>query len=209
MPGLEVTFGCRAGKTVPRADNLAVIAPKHPVADHRAQLFRDRSFQLNGQVRNALARIQHVWPDKGIGGANIQASGASPAMLGFVRLVHRQRQVDKQFTQEEVATRLAIEHQGVFANPAQPGFLCDGFFQHRGAVDKGAKAKRADLSLNTISQVLHALANQLVVIAPQRVARHVSFLRLGQQLRHVRVTGQVVHAQGNHPQGAGHQFVGV
>jgi hypothetical protein len=53
--------------------------------------------------------------------------------------VHRQRQVDKQFAQEEIAAGLAVEHQGVLADPAQAGLFGDGFFQHRGAVDEGAK----------------------------------------------------------------------
>ena len=91
--------------------------------------------------------------------------------------------------------------------PIQPGLLGQGLFQHRSAVDDGAVAERADGFLNAIGQELHALAHQLVVIPAQGVARYVGFFGLCQALRHLCVAGQVVHAQRDDPQRAGHQFV--
>lgn len=66
--------------------------------------------------------------------------------------VHRQWQVDEQLGEEEVAARLAVEQQGVLADPAQPGLLGQGLFQHRSAVDEGAVTERADSLLNAIGQ---------------------------------------------------------
>ncbi|MNN16804.1 hypothetical protein D3C81_1299560 [compost metagenome] len=57
--------------------------------------------------------------------------------------------------------------------------------------------------------MLHALANQLVVVTAQGVPGDVGFFRLGQLLGHARVAWQVVHAQGHHTQGAGHQLLRV
>jgi hypothetical protein len=63
--------------------------------------------------------------------------------------------------------------------------------------------------LHALGQLLQALADQLVVVTAQGVARHIGALRLGQALGHLRVAGQVVHAQRHHAQGARHQFIRV
>src|SRR3990167_3226856 len=102
MPWLEVAFAGRAGEAVPRADDLAVIATEHPVADQRAQIFGDRAFQFDGQVRNAAPGVQHIGADEGIGRANVQARSAASAMFGAVRWIDWQRQIDKEFAEEEV-----------------------------------------------------------------------------------------------------------
>ncbi|MNN16508.1 hypothetical protein D3C81_1296490 [compost metagenome] len=128
-------------------------------------------------------------------------------MFRAVRWIDRQRQVGEQFAEEEVAAGLAVQHQGVLADPAEPGLFGDGLFQHRRAVDEGAVAERADGRLHALGQLLQALADQLVVVAAQRVARDVGFLRGGEDFRHPRIARQVVHAQRNHPQGAGNQLV--
>ncbi|ERO63384.1 hypothetical protein P308_02935 [Pseudomonas piscis] len=127
-------------------------------------------------------------------------------MLAGMGLVHWQRQVDEQFAEEEVAAGLAVEDQGVLADPAQAGLFGNGFFQHWRTVDEGAVAEGPDDLLDALGQLLHALADQLVVVAAQGIARDVGLGRLGQALGHLGVAGQVVHAQRNHAQGAGHQF---
>ncbi|MNL58034.1 hypothetical protein D3C87_1816380 [compost metagenome] len=120
-------------------------------------------------------------------------------MFGSVGRVHGQRQVDKQFAEKEVTAGLAIQHQGIFADPAQAGFFGDRLFQHRCAVDERAVAERADDRLDFFCQLLHAFTDQFVIIAAQGIARNVGFLRLGQALGHFRVAGKVVHAQGDDP----------
>ena len=120
--------------------------------------------------------------------------------------VHRQRQVDEQLAEEEPAAGLAVEQQGVLADPAESRLLGQRLFQHRRAVDKGAMAERTDHRLNALGQLLQTLAHQLVVVAAQRIARHVGLFGIGQAPGHLGVAGQVIHAHGNHPQGAFHQF---
>ncbi len=196
------------GEAVPGADDLAVVAAEHAVADLVAQLDRDRAFQLDGQVGNAAPRIQYPFADEGFRGADVQAGVATAAVVACDRLVDGQGDIDEQLAEEEPAAGLAVEQQGVLADPAEPGLLRGGLLQHRRAVDEGAETEGADHLLNALGQLLDALADQLVIIAAQRIARDVGLLRLGQALVHACVAGQVVHAQGDHPQGAGYQLVG-
>ena len=130
-------------------------------------------------------------------------------MLAGVGRVDWQRDVDEQLADEEPAAGLAVEHQGVLADPAEAGLFGDGLFQHRRTVDEGAMAKRADDRLDALGQLLQALAHQLVVVAAQRVARHVGLLGLRQALGHPRIAGQVVHTQRHHAQRAGYQLIRV
>lgn len=209
MTGLEVALPGRSGKAIPWTNDLAVITAKHPVADQRAQFFRDSVLQLDRQVGNAAAGIQLVGADKGVRGADIQTGGAFSAVFGGVRWIDRQRQVDEQLAQEEITASLAVEHEGVLADPAEAGLFGDGFFQYRGAVDKGAVTERADDRLDFFCQLLHAFTDQFVVIAAQRITRDVGFFRLAEHMRHLRIARQVVHAQGHYAQRARHQFLGV
>jgi len=207
VSGLEVALPGRASKAVPGADDLAIVATEHPIADQRAQFFRDRALEFDGQVGNTASRIQYIGADEGCRGADIQARGAASAVLTGMGRVDGQGEVDEQLAEEEETPGLAIQHQGVLADPAEAGLFGDGLFQYRGAVDESAEAERADGLLNALGQLLDAFADQLVVIAPQGVARDVGFFRFVQQLGHVRVTGQIVHAQGYYAQCAGHQLI--
>lgn len=58
-------------------------------------------------------------------------------MLRGMGWVDRQRQVDEQLAEEEVAAGLAVEYQGVLADPAEAGLFGYGLFQYRRAVDEG------------------------------------------------------------------------
>ena len=204
MPRLEIAFARWPGKTVPWTDHLAVVAAEHPIADQRPEFFGNRAFEFDGQVGDAAAGIQHIGPHEGIGRADVQASGAAAAVLGGVGRVFRQGQVDEQLAEKEVAAGFAVQYQGVLANPAQAGLFGDRFLEHRSAVDESAIAEGADDRLNFFCQLLHTFTDQFVVIAAQRIARDISFLRLCQALGHFGVARQVVHAQGNHSKGAGY-----
>ena len=134
---------------------------------------------------------------------------AAPTVVAGGGFVDRQGDVDEQFAKEEPAAGFAIEHQGVLADPAEAGLLCHGLFQHRCAVDEGSEAEGADHLLNALGQLLQALADQLVIVAAQRVAGHVGFFRVRQLLGHARVAWQVVHAQRHDSQRARHQLLRV
>jgi hypothetical protein len=47
-------------------------------------------------------------------------------MFAGMGRVHRQRQIDEQLAEKEVAAGLAVEHQGVLADPAQACLFGDG-----------------------------------------------------------------------------------
>src|SRR5262245_6082887 len=57
---LEVLLAARPSEAVPRTDELAVVAAVDAVADERAQLLRDRALVLDGEVRDAAARVELV-----------------------------------------------------------------------------------------------------------------------------------------------------
>jgi len=97
----------------------------------------------------------------------------------------------------------------MFADPAQAGIARQRAFQHRGGVDEGAVAERADGGLDAAGQLLQAVAHQLVIVATQRVAGDVGTFAVGDGVPGVGiVAGGVIHAQRDHPQRAGHQFIG-
>ena len=88
-------------------------------------------------------------------------------MLAGVRQIYRQGDIDKKFAEKEPAASLAIEQQGVFADPAESRLLASGLLQYWRAVNEGTKTQRADLLLDAFCQLLQAFANQLVVVAAQ------------------------------------------
>ena len=48
----------RLSEAIPRAGVQAIITTEDPVSNKRPKLQRDGAFQLNGQIRNAPARIE-------------------------------------------------------------------------------------------------------------------------------------------------------
>ena len=77
---VKIFFLCGTGKTVPGADQLAVIAAIDPVAEQRAQRFRYGVAQFNGQVGDAQAGIQFVRPEDRAGRTDIDAGLAAAAV---------------------------------------------------------------------------------------------------------------------------------
>ena len=70
---------------VPRARLLAEVAAEDPVAELRAQLHGERAPVLDGQVREAAARVHGVAGPEGAGRAGGVAAGAGPAVIGGQR----------------------------------------------------------------------------------------------------------------------------
>ena len=69
------------GKFVPRADELAVVAAVNAVAHRPAKFHRDRGFEFDGEIADAFARIESVRAGDGLGGADVDAGCARPAMV--------------------------------------------------------------------------------------------------------------------------------
>src|SRR3989344_8470312 len=81
MARSEIGFGSRLRETVPRADQLAVIATIDAVADQGAQLLGDRAVQLDSEIGDAAARIQLVRRNDGAGRADVETGMAGAAMI--------------------------------------------------------------------------------------------------------------------------------
>ena len=87
--------------------------------------------------------------------------------------------------------------------------------QHRGRVGKCAVAQRPQVCGQFVAQLLQAPAHHLVVIPPPGVERHGAGGSVVQTVKFEglpalgRAARQVVHAGGDHAQGAGHQLCGA
>src|SRR5215831_8910892 len=60
MAHLEIRMRCGACELVPRAHELTVIAAEDPVAERGAQLDRDRTVMLDGEIGDAAPRIELI-----------------------------------------------------------------------------------------------------------------------------------------------------
>ena len=95
----------------------------------------------------------------------------------------------------------------MFTNPADACLGGQRALHHRRGIDKGAEIQLAAVGLDLIAQLFQALAQQFVIVAPQRVAADVTQLRILQGAGKRRLGRQVVHAYADHPQRARQQFV--
>ena len=80
VAGQKILFIGGRGKTVPRAEQLAVIAAGDAIADERAQRQRYRPLVFDGEVGDATACIDHIGFNDGGGGADLDAGGAAAAV---------------------------------------------------------------------------------------------------------------------------------
>ena len=84
----------------------------------------------------------------------------------------------------------------MLAAPAEPGFLRKRDFHHRGAVRERAIAERADFVTDAIGEALEPAAQDLVVIASERIARNIGSAGIGQHVGGGPRSGrQIVHAR--------------
>src|SRR5580692_10502763 len=141
MPHGEVFLGGGAGELVPRADQLAVVAAVDAIADGVAQLDRDRTRELDGEIGDAAPRIEPIGGDDGAGGAGRQTGAAGPAMRG-ARGIERQLQAQVNLPDEEKRPGARVDEIGVFADPPEPGIARERLLENRRAVDEYAIAER-------------------------------------------------------------------
>jgi hypothetical protein len=92
------------------------------------------------------------------------------AAVIFGRAVDLKGQVGVQLANKEPGTRLFVNQVGMLADPAEPGFLCQGLFQYRCAVGKGAVTKRSGQGLDSGRQLLQSLADDFVIVTAQCIA---------------------------------------
>ena len=130
MSRRKIIFSSEPGKSVPRANNLAVVTAINTVTHQRAELFGDAAAQFNGQVGDTASRIHAEGCNDGPGGADIDAFGAGTAMFS-AWLIYRQWEVRVNLTEEEPAAGFPVDQVGMLADPAKTSFLCQRFFQYR------------------------------------------------------------------------------
>ena len=124
------------------------------------------------------------------------------------RRVDRQRQVGIELAEEKPGASGAAEQVRVLANPAESGIASERFFQHRRRVDERAIAERPNLPGDAVGEPLQAAAQELVIVAPKRVARHVAQFGLLENVPGIASTRRVVvHPHRNDAHGAGQQLV--
>lgn len=94
----------------------------------------------------------------------------------------------------------------MFATPSELRLLRQLDLKHRRAIGK-YPALAFDLAANLLRQSLQTIAQYLVIVAPQGIARHESTATVLQHLPRVfRVRRVIVHAHGDDAQSAGHQL---
>ncbi len=127
--------------------------------------------------------------------------------MGAARRIDGQRQVGVDLAQEKIRTGLAGNEIGVLADPAEAGVAGQSFLQHRRAVDEHATTVRLAELGDKRGQALEALAQYLVIIAAERVARHVAAGRIAEHV--ARVSGlrwPVIHARADDAYRARHEL---
>ena len=174
---VKVRQGAALRELVPRADQLTVVAAVNAVAHQGAQLQRYRPVVLYGQVGNAATRIQLVRRDDGLRRASADTGIATAAVIAD-RFTGCERHVDKNFTQKEKRTGLALQHQRVFAAPAQATFDRQLGFEHRRRIGEHTVSQRPGDFLQLMRQLLQSLAHHLVVVTPSGVHRNDGFAGL-------------------------------
>ncbi len=202
----EILLDALARKFVPGTDQLAIVAAVNAVAEQWPQFERNAAAQFDGEIGNAASRVELLRADDGLRGAYFNAAHARAAMIGR-RRVHRQGQVGEQLAEKKPGARTRIEQVGVLADPAESGIARQGFFQHRGRVDKCAVTEGADRFTDSIGEFLQSIAHQLVVIATQRVTRYVTKSGVIEHLPGIVRRGRVVvHAHRYDAYGSWMQF---
>src|SRR5690606_6980525 len=105
------------GEFVPWADGKAIVAAIDAVAHRLAELKRDMTLVLDGQVGNAAARIEFVRLREGLRRTGIEtaAAGAAMILMGLVGLDFERRE-DR--AEKEPGAEFARDEIGVLALPA-------------------------------------------------------------------------------------------
>jgi hypothetical protein len=69
------------GMTIPGANVEAFVASKESISDQGAKLLWNRTWVLDGQVGQTAACIENVGLRKSLGGAGIEAAGATATVV--------------------------------------------------------------------------------------------------------------------------------
>src|SRR5690606_36626581 len=76
----EIRLVAATRELVPGTGQLAVVAAEDAVAHERPQVLVDRALVLDGEVADAAARIEHVWPEDRLRRTDVDAARAAAAV---------------------------------------------------------------------------------------------------------------------------------
>ena len=140
-------FGDRSAR-VPRADVLADVAAEDVIAHAGAQFLRNRPAQLDGQIRDAAARVQlssrlPCGHDR-VRRTSLDAARAAPAAIRRRRArLEIERRHD--LAQKKPRSQRLVNQASVLADPAQPGQPREATLQQRRGIDADLPLERLDV----------------------------------------------------------------
>jgi hypothetical protein len=124
--------------------------------------------------------------------------------------VERQRQVRQYLADEEIRAGVAGDQVRVFPDPAEARLARERALEHGSGIHEHAISHRADVCLDVVGQALQRAAQDLVIVAAQRVARDVRGFRVRERVAsRPGIRWPIVHARGQDPHGARHQLFGA
>src|SRR5499427_5273868 len=155
---------------VPWADALAGIAAELPGSELPREGGLDLSTVLDGQVRDAPARVQHVGRDEGLRRAGVEAGATASAAIGE-RLVYVEGRRSQEHSNEEPRPEVGMKQHGVLADPAEPRPRGQVALENRTGVHVALAARAARLG-EIRGQLGQTRRHHRMVVAPPRVAGH-------------------------------------
>jgi hypothetical protein len=189
--------------TAERTHLLTDVAPEHPVPHGRPQLPRYRPAVLDGQVRDAAARVHHrravgSEPQQCTGRTRVHARGTRAAVVAVERRVVLQLDLEEQRREEDVRAAPRVQQHRIAAVPAQPRTLRQLPLQHRTRVDVRPRRIQAAsrLHLQPAQQRQQPLPDHRVVVAAARVPRDDAAISLDL------LDGPIAVAHGQHQRAA-------
>src|SRR5262252_4517219 len=155
---------------VPRTDALAGIAAELPGSELPREGGLDIATVLDGQVRDAPARVQHVGRDEGLRRAGVEAGATASAAIGE-RLVYVEGRRGQEHPDEEPRPEIGMEQHGVLADPAEPRPRGQVALENRAGIHVALAARAARLG-EIRRQLGQARRHHRMVVASPRVAGH-------------------------------------
>ena len=190
--GASLQFGLPRlrGELVPRANGQTIVAAEDAIAHGGAIGARYLGFELYVQIGKALAGIEPERSRKGIGGTDIEATGARAAAFGMW-FVGRQVRIGQNGAEKQPGAEAARDKDGMLALPADAGGLSEGLFHQRRGIDEDLDLG-AGASGQKPRQVLELALDDVVIVAVAGIDRDIAgFARL--EPRHRILVRPVIH----------------
>ena len=90
------------------------------------------------------------------------------------RRIDRECEIGEDLAEKEIRARITRDEVGVFADPAEPRLPRQRLLQHRRGIHAHPIAEGPDALRELLSERGERAAQDLVVVAPHGVARHVA-----------------------------------